>query len=103
MKLVEKHKLPQASDDTWLYDTAQAVKPLSDTLHIMFGKQAKDSKRNKPSEYRPNAIQLRETFYNRTRRASTARGSIFNTEFGESEDLKARRGQAQAQSKKKLP
>jgi hypothetical protein len=56
MKLIEKYELPQASNGIWLRDLAQAVKPLSDTLHIIYGQQARESDRNKPSEYRTIAM-----------------------------------------------
>ena len=83
MKLIEKYKLPQASNGIWLRDLAQAVKPMSDTLHMMYGQQARESNRSKPSEYRAIAMQLRETFYTPSKKPQgTTRGSAFNTNFG---------------------
>ena len=82
MKLIEKYKLPQASNGIWLRDLAQAVKPLSDTLHIMYGQQAREPNRNKPSEYRAIAMQLRETFHTLSKKPLvTTQGSAFNAEF----------------------
>jgi glycogen debranching enzyme len=48
MKLIEKHKLPQASNGLWLKDLAQAIRPLSDTMCLMYSNQASDALRNKP-------------------------------------------------------
>jgi hypothetical protein len=77
MKLIEKYKLPQASNGIWLQDLAQAVKPLSDTLHIMYGQQAREPNCNKPSEYRAIAMQLRETFHTLSKKPLvTTRGSV---------------------------
>jgi glycogen debranching enzyme len=35
MKLIEKHKLPQASNGLWLMDLAQAIRLLSDTIYLI--------------------------------------------------------------------
>jgi hypothetical protein len=83
MKLIDKYKLPQASNGIWLRDLAETIKPLSDTLHIMYGQQAREPDRNKPSQYRIIAMQLRETFHTTTKKQPpTTRGSAFNADFG---------------------
>jgi hypothetical protein len=68
----------------WLTDLAQAVRPLSETYFVLYNKQAKDSEKAEPSEYRKMAMELREALANLPKKGpSTVRGSTFNTEFGE--------------------
>jgi hypothetical protein len=96
MKLVEKYQLPQMGNGIWLQDIAQAVRPLSDTLYMIYMDQANDPEKNKSSEYRKVARKLREAFQNNSKRITTARGSAFNADFaeddtaGETEEAKGR-------------
>jgi hypothetical protein len=82
MKLIDKHKLPQASNGLWLRDIAQAVKPLGDMLCILYGSQVRDAAQNKPTEYWMIAMQIRELFQSPAKKAQgTARGSTFTVEI----------------------
>jgi hypothetical protein len=96
MKLVEKYQLPQMGNGIWLQDIAQAVRPLSDTLYMIYMDQANDPEKNKSLEYRKVARKLREAFQNNSKRITTARGSAFNADFaeddtaGETEEAKGR-------------
>jgi len=84
MKMAIKYKIPQMSLGLWLTDLAQAVRPLSETYFVLYNKQAKDSEKAEPSEYRKMAMELREALANLPKKGpSTVRGSTFNTEFGE--------------------
>jgi hypothetical protein len=82
MKLAEKYKLPQMSNGIWLRDIAQEVRPLSDTLYMIYTDQSNDPDKNKPSEYRKVAMKLREAFQSNPKKTTTMRGSAFNADFG---------------------
>jgi hypothetical protein len=105
MELAVQYKLPQISDGNWLLDLAHVVRPLSDSLYTNYIKEADNSAKSKSSEYRRVAKELRETLQHHTKKATTARGSTFKTEFGDTEDRssspEASKGKARSQSRKR--
>ena len=109
MKLIEKHKLPQASNGLWLKDLAQAIRPLSDTMCLMYSNQASDVLQNKSGEYCTIAMQIREHFPIPIKKPPMARGSAFGTEFnskastdGDSEQKLRGRGGSRKRARTRL-
>ena len=81
IKLVKKYQLLQIGNSIWLQDITQAVRPLSNTLYIIYMDQSNDPKKNASSEYRKVARKLHKAFQNNSKRFITTRGSAFNADF----------------------
>ena len=73
----------------WLIDLVNAVRPISETYFVLYTKQVNNTEKALLLEYRKVVIELREVFANLLTKVdplATARGNIFNVDFGGSEE-----------------
>ena len=90
MKLVVKHKLPQASKGRWLRDLSRAVRPVNESYSSKYMSQSRDEQQGDVARYHQVAMEIRQDFPEFTKKGpstGTMRGSAFNADFaGETED-----------------